>query len=301
MRLLVATLVATIAIGLGFVVLVLTGSLPFVEGRPGGGEPPTQEASADAFDEGSAFEFLRSQVALGPRPAGSEASARLAERLRSDLPRGRFQELGGNLRNVVGKVRGRDPDRLVVVGGHYDTKDLPGFVGANDGASGTAVVRELARTIRPRELEPTVRFILFDGEESPRGTPDSRFAEEGLRGSRRAVELPGQPEAMVNVDLVGDSDLSLPREDNSDPELWERLRSAAGAVGYGKAFPAETQPGVVDDHIPFAEAGVPAIDLIDFDFACFHRRCDDLSAVSPASLDAAGESLVALLRDLGRE
>ena len=77
----------------------------------------------------------------------------------------------GGLRNVVGFVPGRDPSRTVVVGAHYDTKDLPGFVGANDGAGGTALVVELARTVKPRELRPSVVFILFDGEESPRTQP----------------------------------------------------------------------------------------------------------------------------------
>jgi glutaminyl-peptide cyclotransferase len=301
MRLLVATLVATIAIGLGFVILVFTENVPFVGGASNeGGGLVDRERVVDDFDERAAFDFLQQQVELGPRPAGSQAAAALAERLRSDLPGGRFQELPGGLRNLVGEVPGRAPDRLLVVGGHYDTKDLPGFVGANDGASGTAVVRELARTIRPRELEPTVRFILFDGEESPRGTPDDEFMEAGLRGSRRAVELPGRPEAMINVDLVGDRELSLPREENSNPELWERLRRAAERAGYGPVFPPETQLALIDDHIPFIEEGVPAIDLIDFDFDCFHERCDDLSVVSERSLDAAGESLLALLRDLGR-
>ena len=68
---------------------------------------------------------------------------------------------------MIGTVPGRDPSRTVVVGAHYDTKDIPGFVGANDGASGVAVVVELARTLTPRTLRPTVVFILFDGEESP--------------------------------------------------------------------------------------------------------------------------------------
>ncbi len=72
----------------------------------------------------------------------------------------------------------------MIVGAHYDTKDEPGFVGANDGASGTAVAVELARTLKPRQIRPTVVFILFDGEESPRGTPDSEFDQRGLRGSK---------------------------------------------------------------------------------------------------------------------
>ncbi|MEA2309451.1 MAG: glutaminyl-peptide cyclotransferase, partial [Thermoleophilaceae bacterium] len=129
------------------------------------------------------------QVGYGPRPAGSPASRRLAARLRAMLPRGRFQAVPGGLRNVIGVVPGKDPRRTVVVGAHYDTKDLPGFVGAIDSASGTAVAVQLARTLRPREARPTVVFALFDGEESPRGTPDTEpaFERRGLRGSRVAA------------------------------------------------------------------------------------------------------------------
>ena len=164
----------------------------------------------------------------------------------------------------------------MVVGAHYDTKDQPGFVGANDGASGTAVAVELARTLKPRRFGPAVVFVLFDGEESPRGTPDSRFEERGLRGSKAiAPELKGA-EAMILLDFVGDRELSTPREANSDEALWGKLRAAAQRTGNGDAFPATTFGAVSDDHLPFIEQGIPSIDLIDFDFSCFHQRCDDL-------------------------
>ena len=297
MRLLVVVLVLTVAVGGGFAVLAATDSIPLL-GAPDEGAVVTETGLVDRFDEDAAFEFLRRQVELGPRPAGSAASRRLGEILRAELPSARFQPVPGGLRNVIGEVPGREPERFVVVGAHYDTKDLPGFVGANDGAAGTAVVLELARSLEPREVEPTVVFALFDGEESPRGTPDEEFAAEGLRGSKVAARTFAGAEAMINVDLVGDRRLSLPREANSNPQLWERLRGAAERVGYGEVYPPETQPDILDDHIPFKEAGVPAIDLIDFGFDCFHRPCDDLSAVAPESLDAAGEPLIELLRGL---
>jgi Zn-dependent M28 family amino/carboxypeptidase len=199
---------------------------------------------------------------------------------------------------VIGEVEGSDPERYLVVGAHYDTKDIPGFVGANDGAGGTAVVLELAKTLEPRKLEPTVVFAFFDGEESPAGTPEGEFVEQGLRGSKVAVEALSGAEAMINVDFVAETGVSLPREASSDPALWERLRGAARRVGFGEVFPDETGPLLADDHTPFLEAGIPAIDLIDFDYDCFHETCDDLSAVSAESLDAAGESLLELLHSL---
>jgi glutaminyl-peptide cyclotransferase len=255
-------------------------------------------AKVDRFNERRAFALLREQVELGPRPAGSPASQRLAERLRRLLPNGRFQPVPDGLRNVIGVVRGRNPRRTVVVGAHYDTKDLPGFVGANDGASGTAVVVELARTIKPRQLRPTVAFVLFDGEESPKGTPDSQFERYGLRGSKVAARTYRNAEAMILLDFVGDKELSTPRESNSNRALWAKLRAAAKRTGNGRYFPPATTGAVLDDHVPFLRAGVPSIDLIDFDFACWHRTCDDLSAVSAKSLDATGETVLELLRAL---
>jgi glutaminyl-peptide cyclotransferase len=288
-----AVLVLQVILGLTLVALVATDNLPFTDGDADGAPPP--RPSVDRFDGGAAFGLLREQVELGPRPAGSEASQRLAERLRSLLPQGRFQDVPGGLRNVIGTVRGRDPG-YVVVGAHYDTKDIPGFVGANDGASGTAIVTQLARTIRrPRH---TIQFVLFDGEESPRGTSDADFEEEGLRGSRVAARAFRDARAMVLLDFVGDRRLSIPREANSRPGLWRRLRAAAQRVGASRVFPAETSGPVLDDHVPFLRVGVPAIDLIDFGFGCFHRRCDDLSAVSERSVDAVGESVYELVRTL---
>jgi glutaminyl-peptide cyclotransferase len=255
-------------------------------------------ATVDRFDERRAFSLLREQVELGPRPAGSAASQKLAQRLKRLLPRGRFQAVPGGLRNVIGVVPGRNPRRTVVLGAHYDTKDIPGFVGANDAASGTATVVELARTVKARQLRPTVVFILFDGEESPRGTPDEQFERYGLRGSKVAARTYAHAEAMILLDFVGDRDLSTPREANSNRRLWARLRAAAKRTGNARHFPPATTGAVVDDHVPFIRAGVPSIDLIDFDFPCWHRTCDDMSAVSMKSVDATGETVLELLRAL---
>ena len=277
----------------GVAVLVLLG-LVLVAAGDGEDERPAR-LKVDRFDSAAAWRLVEYQVELGPRPAGSEPSMRLARRLRRLVPRGRFQEVPGGLRNVIGTVRGREPG-YVVLGAHYDTKDIPGFVGANDGASGTAIATVLARTIkRPRH---TIKFIFFDGEESPRGTPDDRFAEEGLRGSKVAARRFRDARALVLLDFVGDKRLRIPREDNSNPRLWEKLRAAARAVGAGATFPDATAGAVLDDHTPFQRVGVPAIDLIDFDFPCFHRTCDDLSAVSERSLDRVGETVLRMLASL---
>jgi Zn-dependent M28 family amino/carboxypeptidase len=187
------------------------------------------------------------------------------------------------------------------VAAHYDTKDLPGFVGANDGAGGTAAVVELARALRHvrRPGGPEIRFLLFDGEEAPPGVPDAEFEQRALRGSRAyAAAHPGELRGLILLDFIANRALRLPREANSDPGLWQRLRTAARSVGVGAVFPPATGGAVLDDHIPFVRARVPAIDLIDFDYACYHRTCDDVRHVSERSLDAVGEAVLKLLRGL---
>ena len=259
-------------------------------------------AAADArFDGPHAFALLRMQVELGPRPAGSAASRTLAGMLRDRLPHGRFEAAAGGLRNVVGSLPGAGPP--VVLGAHYDTKDTPaGFLGAEDGAGGTAAVLEIARQLRkatPPRHPRAIRFVLFDGEECP-GGDDRDFLACGVRGSRAYVQRHPRAKAMVLLDFVAQKALSIPRDQSSDPALWARLRAAAKAAGSLRAFPDRVQGAVEDDHTPFLEAGIPAIDLIDFDFACWHQLCDDLSAVSERSLDTSGEAVLELMRRLRR-
>ena len=92
--------------------------------------------------------------------------------------------------------------------------------------------------------------------------------------------------------------MRIPREELSDRGLWRALRRAAQRVGVAAVFPAGAQGGVLDDHVPFIEQGVRSIDLIDFDYPCFHRPCDNLSRISARSLDAVGETVYELLRRL---
>jgi hypothetical protein len=283
-------------------------SIALVAGCGGSGGDASVPIGAGAFDGDRAFADLRAQVALGPRPSGSAANRRLARMLVARLERAGVERVGVQrpVANVVGTIPGRGAGSIVL-GAHYDTKDLPGFIGANDGASGVAVVLELARTL-PRPLPgPSVAIALFDREEA-RGERD--FEADGLRGSRQYVAAAtagrqGAPPAdaiaaMVLLDMVGDCDLALPREGNSDPGLYDEL-----AVGDPGLFDG-TAAAIADDHVPFLEAGIPAVDVIDFRFGdgappgdLWHTSGDDLDAVCPASLDAVGEAIVRTLPKLG--
>jgi hypothetical protein len=278
--------------GLVLVALVAAAAAGVSSGGAAGG----RGASLRAFDTGRAFALVRGQLAYGPRPAGSAAERRVAEVLRRMLPNAKFERVPGGLRNIVGGLPGRGP--AIVLGAHYDTTPVPGYLGANNSATGVAAVIEIARDLRSDPARPrqaAVRFVLFDGEEAPAGF--TNFLGQGLRGSRAYVAAHArQTREMVLLDFIALHGEVLPREAGSDPALWERLRGAGRSVGAGALFPAATRPQILDDHTSFTQAGIPAIDLIDFDYPCWQKVCDNLSQVSRASLGAVGASVLALVR-----
>ena len=263
--------------------------------------------ASDEFDGRAALAEIEAQVAIGPRPSGSPEAAEtarlIAARLRQEGVEGvRVQR---PYANVVGTIPGEGPG-AVVVGAHYDTKtSIPGFVGANDGASGVALALGLAASLAPPLAGPSVHLALFDAEEA-RGERD--FEADGTRGSRQYVAHArqgggqGSPpleeiRAMVLFDMVGDCDLQIPREAGSDPGLYELFAEGAEAAS-GARFPFTGEAGTIfDDHVPFLEQGIPAVDLIDFTFgpgaspgAWWHTAEDNLDKVCADSLDVVGEA-----------
>ncbi len=272
----------------------------------GGDAPSTASDSqqADRFDAEQAFRLVERQVAAGQRPAGSPQLRKLAAELRPLLPSGRFESIPGEprLRNVVGTLPGIRPG--IVVGAHYDTLVKPaGFVGANNGAAGTAVVIAAARALQraqPAKGAREVDFVLFDGEEPAAGLPEESadFYSEGLRGSRAyASAHTGETQAMILLDYVGNRGLRLPREATSTPSLWSRVLRAAEVADAQRFFSAEAGPAIVDDHTPFLRAGVPAVDLIDWSYPG-HSLADGLDKISRQSLDGVGETIVQLVEEL---
>jgi glutaminyl-peptide cyclotransferase len=272
----------------------------------GCGDDQTSSAAVNqpTFDADRAFADLQTQVGFGPRPAGSRANRRtakwIASRLRdAGVRRVRIQH---PWRNVVGTIPGDESD-AVLIGAHFDTKDIPGFVGANDGASGVAVVLELARALNGPLDGPSVQVALFDAEEA-RG--HRSFERDGTRGSRQFVRLARHGgrqgalplrriQSMILFDMVGDCDLEIPREASSNPKLYASIAAAGPPFG-GAAAP------VLDDHVPFADAGVRAVDLIDFDYgpgpspgAYWHTTSDTLDKVCPESLAAVGDAVLRVL------
>jgi glutaminyl-peptide cyclotransferase len=284
---------------------LLAAAAVFVAGC-GDDDSTSASASAPSFDAGRAFTDLERQVAFGPRPSGSRANLRTARWIAAQLRGAGVQDvrIQHPWRNVVGTIPGGQPGSIVL-GAHFDTKDVPGFVGANDGASGVSVILEIARDLAGdgRLDGPSVNVALFDAEEA-RG--DRPFERDGTRGSRQYVRLARNGgrqatpalrliRAMVLLDMVGDCDLAIPREASSDPELYARIAAA------GPPFGGATAP-VLDDHVPFLDAGIPAVDLIDFDYgpgrspgAYWHTTQDNLDHVCADSLGAVGEAVLATL------
>jgi glutaminyl-peptide cyclotransferase len=290
---------------------VWLGAIPGCDGSDP--EPPAPVAAAAGFDGERAFRDLVEQVRLGPRHPGSPGSAAVRELIRARLRQAGWvatdhafeAELPGGARaalvNVIGDLPGPDPGVVMLVT-HYDTKRLPQvpeFAGANDGASGVAVLLELARVLvrQPRAL--SYQLVFFDGEEAV--GPNIR-GRDGLYGSRAlAAKLQGEGalsrlRALVLVDMVGDSDLNLSWGADSAPELvapWLELAQRRGVA-------VEGPMALVDDHTPFVEAGVSRVlSLIDFHYGeraspgwRWHGRGDALEAVSAASLNSFGNLLV---------
>ena len=292
-KLLGIVLALQVLLGLVLVALVATDNLPFTDGEADGAAsrsaPP---AKVDRFDGRAAYDLLVEQVELGPRPAGSQASQELAARLKRLVPHGRYQAVPGGLRNVIGTVRGRERG-YVVVGAHYDTKDFPGFVGANDGASGTAWCC-FARTIRrPRH---TIHFIFFDGEESPEAPRTVPSSGSGCGGPRwlRLVST-RRARWCCSISSASAACASRVRRTRMSGCGDSCARRPAASAPGGCSAPPRAGSSTTTSH----SCARSALDRPDrLRLPCWHRACDNLSAVSERSADAVGETVYELLRGL---
>lgn len=253
------------------------------------------------FDGQRAYADVQTQVAFGARMPGSEGHAKVQEWMREELESAGWQvevqeseALGHPIQNIVAK-RGEESPQIIL-GAHYDTRmfadndpdpanhSLP-VPGANDGASGVAVLIELARVL-PEDTAP-VWLVFFDAEDNGR-IP----GWDWILGSREFVRNnPLQPQAVVIVDMIGDDELNIYKERNSDPGLTEEIWAVADSLGYGDLFIPEYKFSMLDDHTPFLEAGIPAVDIIDFDYPYWHTVQDTPDKVSAESLQAVGETV----------
>jgi glutaminyl-peptide cyclotransferase len=288
------------------------------------------QAAAPAFDSGRAWEHLRQLVVIGPRPAGSAALDQTRKYIKSQLasagvtvieqPWDEATPIGNvHMVNLIATIpsalpagaRGPSalpagaPGNRIVISGHYDTKLFRDsrFVGANDGGSSAAFLVEMARALKARRNALTIELLFLDGEEafclnwdecSRPGAPDNTYGSRHyVADGKRAGTLAGI-KAHILVDMVGDRDLRVKRDLNSTPWLTDIVWAAAKARSLDTYFVPQTTQ-IEDDHIPFMQAGVPSVDIIDLEYEAWHTPGDTLDAVSARSLQVVGDVLLAAL------
>ena len=289
--------------------LLFTATAPVACGGAGA-ETHAEPLAQVEFDAARAWKDLETIVALGPRQSGTAGAEKTRVLIESGLRDAGFEpqresftpdtpEGPLKMANVYADLPGSGDDaRTIILCTHYDTKRIPPIVGANDGGSGTAVLLELARSLKQAPPSSyTYRFLFLDGEESVReqwADPDNRY---GSRQHAAGLERSGQLEriaAVVLIDLVGDKELVLEDERYSDQEILTLFFEAAREGGLGSHVPnSSTSPqSIKDDHLSFLEVGLRSIDLIDLNYgpwnSYWHSMEDTLEHCSEASLDAIG-------------
>ncbi len=266
----------------------------------------TARPAEPVFDGQRAHRDIARQLEFGARSSGSHQQTEMLTWMETELHTAGWQTeiqtgtmLTHEIRNLIAK-RGAGPPQIIIAA-HYDTRlhadqdpnpanlQMP-VPGANDGASGVAVLLELARTI-PTAWENQIWLVFFDAEDN-----GNIPTWDWILGSRYFVsQLTEHPDAVVIVDMIGDADLNIHIEKNSDLTLTTEIWGQAAALGYADQFIPTPKYRILDDHIPFLQAGIPAADLIDFDYPYWHTTADTLDKVSPESLQVVGDTLLAWL------
>jgi Zn-dependent M28 family amino/carboxypeptidase len=284
------------------------------------GQVAPAPASQARFDSARAWKDLEIQVAFGPRPSGSAALQKTRDYILGELKKAGIDArqqifiartpLGEvSMANVIATIPGRRPERIALAS-HFDTKRTPfegprsrqpvtRFVGASDGASSTAALLELARGLKSRQNEFTIELIFFDGEEAVvewREGDNTYGSRHYVDAARKAGTLKTL-RALVLLDMIGDKDLLIRRDAASTNWLVDIVWAAAARIGHGRVFSNELT-SIDDDHIPFLQAGVPAVDIIDLDYPAWHEATDTLDSVSVRSLQIVGDVVIAALPDI---
>jgi hypothetical protein len=265
------------------------------------------------FDGARAFAHVEAQVRIGPRASGSEGIRKVQEYLRAQLKgfgctveEDDFQArtpLGPiPMKNLLVKVPGKKSDMVLLLT-HYETLRMENFVGANDPGSSTGLMLELARLLCSQKRELTVWIAFLDGEEAivEWSDTDSIYgsrqlaAQMALRGELKRVR------AVVLADMVGDRDLNFYREQNSTPWLNELVWNTAHRLGYSQHF-QDGQYTLEDDHLPFLRRGIPAVDIIDYNYTpWWHTPEDSLDKISARSLGIVGHVILEVIGELEKK
>lgn len=271
--------------------------------------------NSPVFHGSAALANTRKAVSYGERPSGSEAISHLREWIVSEL-----KPLKGELSlnsftgqtptgpvpmvNIIYKFGGSS-GKAIVLTGHYDTKRIPmvHFVGANDGGSSTGFLLEFARAVSAMKHRDDIYIVFLDGEEAVGSwsDTDSRYGSRHLAAQWLSDGTISRIKALINVDMIGDKNLDVLNDGNSSQALRDQVQEIAGRLGYSKYFRSEVG-GIDDDHIPFINAGVNAIDLIDFDFgpnnSYWHTASDTIDKLDARSFQVVGNVVLELVKEL---
>lgn len=287
-------------------------------GAGSGGERDAELAELELprLSGARALEEVARFVAVGPRDSGTPGAERAAvylqERMEEFGVEARIQAFEdaspmGEIvfRNVIGRIPGTG-ERILIFGSHYDTKaGMPeGFEGANDSGSSTGLLLEMGRLLQgvaPLPLETWLVF--FDGEECM----EQYGPTDGLHGSRYLARwlleqgLKDRVEGVIILDMVGDRDLTVTLPRNGDSALTAMALQAAHDEGVRSRF-GLSEHAILDDHVPFLRAGIPAVDLIDFEYGSapglndhWHTAEDTLDKLSGESLRTVGDVALRML------
>lgn len=269
-----------------------------------------------SFDQERAYTLLKDVCSLGPRNHGSESKLKAEKWIQDQLReagaevsvheltyQGKQSESSETFRNIIGRIRPSE-QRRVMVGTHYDTrswadrdprKELRStpIIGANDGASGVAVMLEMARAWKADPPPVGVDLIFFDGEEFGRSND---VTEDHMVGSNAWMRDHPEykPEWGVVLDMVGDSSLRIPKERVSAARACKAVRriwEAAGRVE-STAFADGFSRHIWDDNGPFIDRGIPVALLIDFEYRWFHTTDDLPDKCSAESLGQVGRAVM---------
>lgn len=270
--------------------------------------------SPQLFDGTRAHQHVVAQINFGARPTGSAANRATGDYILTQLKEfgwktetQEFAYRGVTVRNIIGK-RAQGRGAPILIGAHYDTRaradqdktnpNAP-VLGANDGASGVAVLLELARVIDESKLKNEVWLVFFDAEDNGELNACALIAPPcdttpwtwSIGAEYFAAHLRVPLHAVVIVDMIGDADQNIYYERTSDAALQDELWKIAARLGYTRQFIAEPKWAIWDDHTPFLARGIRAAVLIDFDYPYWHTTQDTLDKVSGASLERVGRVL----------
>ena|SRR5436853_4191811 len=284
-----------------------------IESENAQSQKESSSKDSQGISSAKAFEHMKKMVEFGPRPSGSPAIKKTQDYIKSELtsyglkvteddfvgetPKGKIP-----MKNIIAEVPGAAGD-IVMISGHYDTKLMPGFDGANDGASSAAAVLEMARVLAKTKPDYTVWLVFFDGEEAvvEWTGDDNTYGSRHLASKLTADNRIKQIKSMLLVDMIGDSKLDLMKDLDSTTWLVDLVWKTAERTGTGKYF-LGNESGYSDDHIAFKTAGVPVVDIIDFNYgpgnSYWHTTQDTIDKVSGDSVKAVCDTVLNTLPQL---